>query len=94
MRLVPGARIDDGLLDVVLAEAIPKRRYLANLPKVFRGTHVREPGLHFLRGREVAVAADRPFALYADGDPVGALPAAVRIQPAALEVLAPAEAAA
>src|SRR5919108_600240 len=43
MYLVPDAELDDGLLDVVLAEAIPKHRYLANLPKVFKGTHVDEP---------------------------------------------------
>ena len=90
MRLVPTAEVDDGLLDVVLIGDIPRRRYLANLPRAFWGGHVREPGLRLLRAREVAVAADRPFTLYADGDPVAELPATVRVQPGALEVLAPA----
>ena len=49
---------------------------------VFRGTHVREPGLRLLRAREVAVAADRPFTLYADGDPIAELPATVGCSPA------------
>jgi diacylglycerol kinase family enzyme len=89
MYLVPDARVDDGLLDVVLMDAMPKRRYLANLPRVFKGTHVHEPGLHFLRGREVAFHADRPFRLYADGDPIAELPATVRVSPGALRVLAP-----
>jgi len=89
MYLVPDAQLDDGLLDVVLMDAMPKRRYLANLPRVFKGTHVDEPGLHFLRGREVAFHADRPFRLYADGDPIAELPATVRVHPGALRVLAP-----
>jgi len=89
MYLVPDAQVDDGLLDVVLMDAMPKRRYLANLPRVFKGTHVDEPGLHFLRGREVAFHADRPFRLYADGDPIAELPASIRIEPGALRVLAP-----
>jgi YegS/Rv2252/BmrU family lipid kinase len=89
MYLVPDAQLDDGLLDVVLMDAMPKRRYLANLPRVFKGTHVDEPGLHFLRGREVAFHADRPFRLYADGDPIAELPATVRVSPGALRVLAP-----
>jgi len=89
MRLVPDARLDDGLLDVVLSEAIPKRRYLANVPKVFRGTHVGEPGLHILRARSVTFAADRPFTAYADGDPIAELPATVRVVEGALRVLAP-----
>jgi len=89
MHLVPDAQLDDGLLDVVLAEAIPKRRYLAALLKVFKGTHVGEPGLHILRGRTVTFAADRPFTAYADGDPIAELPATVQVLPRTLRVLAP-----
>ncbi len=75
------------MLDVVLSETIPKRRYLANLPKVYTGTHVDEPGLQILRGRSVTFGADRPFTAYADGDPIAELPASVRVQPGALRVL-------
>jgi len=89
MYLVPDAELDDGLLDVVLSEAIPKRRYLANLPKVFKGTHVDEPGLRIVRGRTVAFHADRPFTAYADGDPIAELPATVRVVERTLRVLAP-----
>jgi YegS/Rv2252/BmrU family lipid kinase len=89
MYLVPDAALDDGLLDVVLTAAAPKRRFLASLPRVFKGTHVDEPNLTFLRGREIAFHADRPFAAYADGDPIADLPVTVRVVPAALRVLAP-----
>jgi YegS/Rv2252/BmrU family lipid kinase len=89
MFLVPDAELDDGMLDVVLSEDIPKRRYLANLPKVFKGTHVGEPGLHMLRGRSISFAADRPFTAYADGDPIAELPATITVAPGTLRVLAP-----
>jgi YegS/Rv2252/BmrU family lipid kinase len=89
MRLVPDASLEDGLLDVVLSEDRPKARFLRNLPRVFRGTHVDEPGFHVFRAREVTFAADRPFTAYADGDAVVALPATVRVLPGALRVLAP-----
>ena len=89
MFLVPDADLEDGLLDVVLSEDIPKRRFLANLPKVFKGTHTEEPGLHFLRGRSVTFSADRPFTAYADGDPIAELPAAIEVLPGTLRVLAP-----
>jgi YegS/Rv2252/BmrU family lipid kinase len=91
MYAAPGAQLDDGMLDVVFLEEIPKRRFLtAILPKVFKGTHVNEPSVHVLRGREVEVDADRPFTVYADGDPIGALPARISAIPAALHVLVPA----
>jgi YegS/Rv2252/BmrU family lipid kinase len=89
MWLVPDAELDDGQLDVVLATAVPKRRFLRNLPRVFKGTHVGEPGLEFLRGREITIACDRPFAAYADGDPIADLPTTVTVRPRSLRVLAP-----
>lgn len=89
MWLVPDAELDDGALDVVLTAHRPRRHFLRTLPKVFRGTHVHEPGLTILRGREVTFAADRPFTAYADGDPIADLPATVRVRPGVLRVLAP-----
>jgi diacylglycerol kinase family enzyme len=89
MYLVPGARLDDGLLDVVLTGECPKPRYLASLPKVFRGTHTDSGDLTFLRGRVVAFHADRPFRAYADGDPIADLPVTIKVVPGALKVLVP-----
>jgi YegS/Rv2252/BmrU family lipid kinase len=89
MYLVPDAALDDGLLDVVLTRDKPRVRFLVNLPKVFRGTHVRDKALVFLRGRQVAFQADRPFVAYADGDPIAPLPATVRVSHRSLRVLVP-----
>jgi diacylglycerol kinase family enzyme len=91
MYVAPQAKLDDGLLDVLYLEDVPKLRFLTRLlPKVFKGTHVQEPSVHVLRGREVQIDADRPFVVYADGDPIGQLPARIRALPAALQVLVPA----
>jgi YegS/Rv2252/BmrU family lipid kinase len=89
MYLAPEAKLDDGLLDVVMIGDRPKRAYLAALPKVFTGAHVREPGVEMCQAREVAFHADRPFNVQADGDPIADLPATVRVQPGALNVIAP-----
>jgi len=89
MYLAPDASLDDGLLDVVLLRTCAKWRYLARLPKVFKGTHVHSPELTLLRGREISFTADRPFAAYADGDPIADLPVTIRVVPRALKVLVP-----
>jgi YegS/Rv2252/BmrU family lipid kinase len=89
MWLVPDAALDDGLLDVALTGDRPRLRCLLSLPRLFRGTHVGEPGFRVLRGREVTFWADRPFTAFADGDPIADLPATVRVHPRALRVLAP-----
>jgi YegS/Rv2252/BmrU family lipid kinase len=89
MFLAPDAALDDGLLDVVLIAAQSKLSYLRGLPRVFNGSHVHDPAVTMLQGREVGVRADRPFTAYADGDPVADLPLTVRVRPGALRVVAP-----
>jgi diacylglycerol kinase family enzyme len=89
MYLAPGASLEDGVLDVVFIRACPKRRYLMNLPKVFKGTHVTSPDFTLLRGKEITFDADRPFAAYADGDPIANLPVTIKVVPRALKVLVP-----
>jgi len=92
MRAAPDALLDDGLLDVVVLESVSKLRFLTKiLPKVFSGAHVREPSVKVFRAREIAVSADRPFTMYADGDPIGELPLRVRTIGAAVRVLVPSD---
>ena len=90
MRAAPDALLDDGLLEVVVLESVGKLAFLTKiLPRVFSGTHVNEPCVHVFRAREVSIDADRPFAMYADGDPIGELPLRVRAVPGAVNVIVP-----
>ncbi len=90
MMLAPDASLEDGLLDVVIIGEISKLRFLRGLPTVFTGEHVHEPNFEMVRGREVEISADRPFTMYADGDPIGQLPVRVRALGAAVQVMVPA----
>jgi YegS/Rv2252/BmrU family lipid kinase len=90
MLMAPDAELDDGALDVVLTQASGRLHFLRTLPKIFKGTHVDDPRVMVLRGTEVEIDADRPFTVYADGDPVGELPITVCAVPGALRVLLPA----
>ena len=89
MYLAPDAKVDDGLLDVVMIADQSKLAYLRGLPRVFKGTHLDHPAVTLLQGREVTFGADRPFTAYADGDPLVDLPTTVRALPNALRVVAP-----
>jgi len=89
MFVAPQARLDDGLLDVVITGDAPKRRFLTGLPQVFKGTHIERDDVITLRGRIVEVDADRPFDVYADGDVLTGLPMRVGLLDGALELIAP-----
>ena len=92
MHAAPEAMLDDGLLDVLALESVSKVAFVTKiLPKVFSGAHVHEPSVRTYRASEVVIEADRPFVMYADGDPIGELPVRVRAIGGAITVLVPAE---
>jgi YegS/Rv2252/BmrU family lipid kinase len=89
MFVAPDAELGDGLFDVVTVADVGKLRALRGMPKVFKGTHVDDEYVRVERAAELSIDADRPFAVYADGDHVADLPATLRLLPSALRVIAP-----
>ena len=89
MFVAPDAELDDGEFDVVTIGQVGKLRFLGNLPKVFKGTHVRNDEVQVVRASRLGLSASRPFAVYADGEHLTDLPADLRIIPRALRVLVP-----
>ncbi|MFI9272970.1 diacylglycerol kinase [Kitasatospora sp. NPDC052896] len=88
MLICPDADPADGLLDVTLIDAMPRRRLVRFFPTVFKGTHVLRDAVRTYR--TTALRIDSPgINAYADGDHVGPLPAEVRVEPAALRVIVP-----
>jgi diacylglycerol kinase family enzyme len=89
MRYAPAAVIDDGLLELVTAERSSKLHFLGMLPKVFSGRHIEDPRVRVRRARTIVVDADRPFQVYADGDPLAGLPAEITVLAGGLRLLRP-----
>jgi diacylglycerol kinase (ATP) len=88
LRITEGAKLDDGLLDVVVIRPMSKRKLVASYPRLFTGTISQIPQYEHHLAKEVTVAAPGVVA-YADGERVGALPLTVEAVPGALRVLVP-----
>jgi YegS/Rv2252/BmrU family lipid kinase len=86
-QIAPGARVDDGLLDVVVIRHAPKRLFFTMMNELKTGAHVARPEVEVLRGREVRIEADRDVPYGADGEVEAALPVTVRVEPGALNVI-------
>ncbi|MGH2940830.1 MAG: diacylglycerol/lipid kinase family protein [Solirubrobacterales bacterium] len=89
MYVAPDADLEDGEFDVVTIAKVGKLRFLSNLPKVFKGTHVNNDEVQVIRASRLSLSASRPFAVYADGEHLTDLPADLRVIPRALRVLVP-----
>lgn len=87
MHVAPEARLDDGLLDVVVISALTKPRMLAKLPRIYRGTHLADAAVALHRGRLVEARSAGVVPVELDGEPLGRLPARYEVLPGALSVL-------
>lgn len=86
-RIAPGARVDDGELDLVVLEERSRFGTICRVPRLFNGTIGRVPGCTIRRIREVTIEADQPMAYHVDGEPVtGGTRLSARVHPGALMV--------
>ncbi len=91
MRVAPDAKTNDGVFDVVVMEAAPRGKSLANMKLIYSGEHVQQPHVTVLRGTHVVAApvaetGGRPVWIETDGEVAGRLPAAFDILPGALNL--------
>ncbi len=86
MLMAPTAKIDDGLLDVVLLNKVSRRRLLTALPKIFTGTHVRMPEVETFQAREMRFEPAFDKTLTPDGEILGRTPITVSLRPRCLRV--------
>lgn len=94
IRIAPQAVPDDGMLDLCLIDHVRGWRTLSLLRRVVMGKHEGEREVRFIRTREFTIesANGDSTKLWADGEPIANTPVTVRVAPAALRVIVPADA--
>jgi diacylglycerol kinase (ATP) len=85
LRLSPRSFPGDGILDALVFRG-SRSGALTMLPRIYRhGDHVPDPHIHEMRAKiRVAIDADRPLPIEADGEVLGTTPATFQIIPRAL----------
>lgn len=89
LKVAPGARLDDGLLDVFVVEDVHWLKVWALFPKVYRGTHVAHEKTCYLQAQSVAVDTEAETIVSIDGEVVGCTPARFSVMPGLLKVRCP-----
>jgi YegS/Rv2252/BmrU family lipid kinase len=88
-RIAPDARVDDGLLDLVVFEERSRFHTLCQLPRLFNGTVARIPGCTISRVQQLTIESDEPMTFHVDGEPgQGGTTLRARVHPNALRVAA------
>lgn len=84
-NVAPKATLVDGVLDIQIIDA-NKSEAPALVPKVIRGTHLRERSVRRFSAATFRVQTDVVWPLEADGDYIGNTPVTGRVIPAALRL--------
>jgi YegS/Rv2252/BmrU family lipid kinase len=85
--IAPGAKVDDGVLDLVVVEERSRLATVCQVPRLFNGTVQRIRGCTIRQIRRVTIEADHPMTFHVDGEPVaGGSRLAVRVHPGALRI--------
>jgi diacylglycerol kinase (ATP) len=87
MCIAPGARVDDGRLDLCMVGEVSRWELVRQFPRVYRGTHVAHAAVVTASGRRIEVLANEGREIFADGEYVGAAPATIEVDRARLGVL-------
>lgn len=87
--MAPDAKIDDGFLDVILLNAVNRRRLLKLFPTIFNGTHINFSEVENIKARSIKIKTAEPKVLTPDGELMGSSPLTVNCLKHAIRVFCP-----
>ena len=87
MKMAPKAKLDDGLIDlIVIRSGATRTRLLQVLPKLFDGSHIKEPEVEYYQTSEFSLVPEKDEILNIDGEIMGSTPIKVKMIPNAMEI--------
>ena len=87
MRISPGARPDDGLLNISLVDVLGRLQIVRRFPSILSGGYVEDERVDYFTGKRLEIDAVPPAELQADGDIIGTTPATVELLPGTLQLV-------
>jgi diacylglycerol kinase (ATP) len=89
LRFAPDAVMDDGLLDVLIYKNFSKLDYIRHAISISQGRRALKQRISRRKVKSLAIYADQPVEIHADGEIKGQTPARVEIEPGILRVRVP-----
>ncbi|MCD6396911.1 MAG: diacylglycerol kinase family lipid kinase [Spirochaetaceae bacterium] len=81
MLMAPNAKIDDGLLDIIILNKVSRKKLLSLFPLLFKGEHVLDPAVEVFTGKNIILKSNRSLSLTPDGETFGETPIDIKIYP-------------
>lgn len=87
MKMAPLARLDDGLIDLIIVRKVSRFKLLKLFPKVFSGNHISDPGVDYRQVKKFSIFPEKDRQLNIDGEVLGSTPVKVEVLPREIELM-------
>ena len=85
--MAPKAKLDDGLLDIVLLNSVSRLRLLRLFTRIYDGSHIHYPEVEYFQAKSIRIVEERPQRLIPDGEILGRSPVEFECLPGAIDFL-------
>lgn len=89
MKVTPEAEIDDGLLDVVLANKTRRSKLIKLFSQLFNGSHMSDKIVEHYKCKEFSIESDGDIFINTDGNLIGKVPAKISVGSKKIDVIIP-----
>ncbi len=86
MKMAPKAKLDDGLIDILIVRDATRKQMLNLFPKIFTGDHINADILEYHQVDSYSITPDEHDPLNLDGETIGSTPIQVKVLRESLEV--------
>lgn len=87
MKMAPKAKLDDGLIDILIVRDATRKQMLNLFPKIFTGDHIYSDILEYHQVDSYSIVPDKHDPLNLDGETIGSTPINVKVLRENLEVV-------
>jgi len=87
IHMAPRARLDDGLLDVVIITHMRPIEKIVRLRKLRSGDFTNQPGVTYTTARRIEARSEETTLIEVEGEPIGTLPATFEVLDKRLKVV-------
>jgi len=86
-HIAPKAKVDDGLLDIVMVNKVSRINLLKTFPKIFDGSYIHSPFVTYIQTDQVKFSSPHTKFTSPDGEILGQLPIEITVIPKAISLL-------
>ena len=86
MKMAPKAKLDDGLIDLVILRNTTRTKLVNIFPKIFTGDHIKSDEIEYKQVDSYSIIPDENDPINLDGETIGSTPINVKVLKESLEI--------